>query len=125
MRVGGRFGVARPLGLALAGACLLLGARSGGGAGPSPAVYLFESRPIETRIGNPELEDASRAWQTEIAAAQKRLDLEEYYLSDLPGESLHPVLDEIGRAASRGVNVRLLLDSRMKKYYPQPADSLS
>jgi phosphatidylserine/phosphatidylglycerophosphate/cardiolipin synthase-like enzyme len=52
------------------------------------------------------------------------VDLEHFYLSRKPGEALDPVLDEIGRAAARGVKVRLLLDAGMHRTYPQPADSL-
>src|SRR5262245_39881714 len=59
-----------------------------------------------------------------IRSAKSTLDLEEYYLSERPGEALSPVLQALGAAAGRGVRVRLLLDSRMHRTYPQPADSL-
>jgi phosphatidylserine/phosphatidylglycerophosphate/cardiolipin synthase-like enzyme len=60
-----------------------------------------------------------------IRSAGRTLDLEHFYFSDRPGESLQPVLDEIGRAAARGVRVRILLDSGMSRTYPQPADSFA
>ncbi len=94
------------------------------GADARVPVYLFESRPFETHLGNPEIMETGQAWITEIRAARSELDFEEYYLSDLPGEALHPILDEIGRAAARGVHVRLILDARMGRTYPSPADSL-
>jgi phosphatidylserine/phosphatidylglycerophosphate/cardiolipin synthase-like enzyme len=87
-------------------------------------VYLIESRPVGTNLGNRAILDAATAWIAEIRAAKSELAFEEFYLSDLPGEPLRPVLDEIGRAAGRGVRVRLLLDARMSKTYPEPADSL-
>jgi phosphatidylserine/phosphatidylglycerophosphate/cardiolipin synthase-like enzyme len=59
-----------------------------------------------------------------IGGARATLDLEEYYLSERPGEALSPVLQAVGAAAARGVHVRLLLDSRLHRTYPQPADSL-
>jgi phosphatidylserine/phosphatidylglycerophosphate/cardiolipin synthase-like enzyme len=60
-----------------------------------------------------------------IRSARRTLDLGEFYFSHRPGEALQPVLDEIGRAAARGVRVRLLLDAAMSRTYPQPADSMA
>jgi phosphatidylserine/phosphatidylglycerophosphate/cardiolipin synthase-like enzyme len=59
-----------------------------------------------------------------IRGARRTLDLEHFYLSHRPGEALEPVLAEIGRAAKRGVRVRLLLDGAMYRTYPRTADSL-
>lgn len=98
--------------------------RSGADTLP-PAVELIETRPIETTVGNPELRTAHDVWIELIRGARRNLDLEHFYLSDWPNEPLHEVLDEIVRAAARGVQVRLLLDAGMYKTYPQPADSLS
>ena len=89
------------------------------------AVELGETRPIETSIGNPELRDARTLWLEMIRGARRRLDLEHFYLSHRPGEALQPVIDEIGRAARRGVRVRLLLDASMYRTYPGTADSLA
>ncbi len=105
-------------------AAALLASSSGPvGAAPS-ALTLVESRPLETALGDPALPATAPQWLEMIQSAQTTLDLEEYYLSERPGEALSPVLQAIGAAASRGVHVRLLLDSRMHRTYPQPADSL-
>jgi phosphatidylserine/phosphatidylglycerophosphate/cardiolipin synthase-like enzyme len=88
-----------------------------------PALSLAESRPAETALGNPALPAAQPVWIEMIRSAKRSLDLEEFYFSHRPGESLQPVIDEIGRAAARGVSVRLLLDAGMHRTYPQPADS--
>ncbi|HVP39821.1 MAG TPA: phospholipase D-like domain-containing protein [Candidatus Saccharimonadales bacterium] len=85
---------------------------------------LVESVPVESGLGNPALPSALEVWLAAIRGAHGTLDLEEFYLSDWPGEPLHEVLEEIGRAARRGVEVRLLLDVRMHQTYPLPADSL-
>ncbi len=89
-----------------------------------PPVELVESVPIETSLGNPKLRRAKDVWPEMIRAATASIDLEEYYLSNLPGEPLEPVLEALVEAARRGVRVRLLLDARMHDTYPQPADSL-
>lgn len=94
-------------------------------AAPRPAVELGETRPVETTLGNPAIRDARTVWIEMIRGAKRSLDLEHFYLSHRPGESLQPVLDEIGRAAKRGVRVRLLLDAGMYRTYPRTADSLA
>jgi phosphatidylserine/phosphatidylglycerophosphate/cardiolipin synthase-like enzyme len=87
-------------------------------------VQLGETRPVGTKIGNPALPSAHDVWIDMIRGAEKTLDLEQFYLSTWPGEPMDDVVDEIGRAASRGVRVRLLLDHRMHDTYPRTADSL-
>ena len=94
-------------------------------ATPSPALELGESRPLETKLGNPALHEARDEWVDMIRGARGTLDIEQFYFSHRPGESLQPVVDEIGRAAARGVRVRLLLDAGFLKTYPQPAESLA
>lgn len=93
-------------------------------ATPAP-VQLGETRPIETTLGNPNLPEARAVWLEMIRGAKRRLDLEHFYFSHRPGEALQPVVDEIGRAAARGVSVRLLLDAGMYATYPRTADSLA
>ncbi len=92
---------------------------------PPPALELGESRPLETKLGNRALPEARDEWLDMIRGAKGMLDIEEFYFSHHPGQSLQPVVDEIGRAAARGVHVRLLLDAGFLKTYPQPAESLS
>lgn len=87
-------------------------------------VILVESVPVETALGNPDTYRAAAFWQSRIAASKRDLCFEEFYLSNWPGEPLQPILDEIGKAAARGVKVRILLDQGMHRTYPQPADSL-
>jgi phosphatidylserine/phosphatidylglycerophosphate/cardiolipin synthase-like enzyme len=90
----------------------------------TPAVQLVETVPIETTLGNPELIPTQTAWLEIIRGARHRLDIEQFYLSNLAGEPLEAVLAAIRDAARRGVRVRLLLDRHMHATYPQPADSL-
>lgn len=93
-------------------------------AASTPVFQLGETRPLETALGDTTLPTAQSVWLDMIRGAHTRLELEHFYLSRKPGEALDPVLDAIGRAAARGVKVRLLLDRGFHRTYPQPADSL-
>jgi phosphatidylserine/phosphatidylglycerophosphate/cardiolipin synthase-like enzyme len=90
-----------------------------------PPLQLCESRPLETALGDPGLPTAQVTWVDMIHGARSRIDLEHFYLSHRPGEALQPVLDALGAAAARGVQVRLLLDAGMYATYPRTADSLA
>jgi phosphatidylserine/phosphatidylglycerophosphate/cardiolipin synthase-like enzyme len=91
--------------------------------GPPP-VQLVASIPVESALGDPAMPRAAETWVEMIDGARRSLDLEHFYLSTWPGEPTGPVIDAIGRAARRGVHVRLLLDVRFRPTYPQPAESL-
>lgn len=106
----------------LASTLALLVAPFAGAAGPP--VQLVETRPVETRLGNPALPAALPVWLEMIRGARESLDFEEFYVSTWPGEPLEEVLDAIGQAARRGVRVRMLVDARMHATYPRTVDSL-
>jgi len=88
------------------------------------AVELVETVPLETSLGNPKLRHAADVWIELVRGATTSIDLEQFYLSTMPNEPLEPVLQALVEAAKRGVRVRLLLDARMHRTYPSPADSL-
>lgn len=90
----------------------------------APRVELVATRPVEAAVGHPGLRSTPEVWLEMLKGARHSADLEHFYCSDWPGEPLGPVLDELGRAAARGVRVRLLLDRRFRDTYPLPADSL-
>jgi phosphatidylserine/phosphatidylglycerophosphate/cardiolipin synthase-like enzyme len=90
----------------------------------TPPLALGESRPVETALGDPALPATRDVWVEMIRGAKRTLDLEEFYFSHRRGESLQPIVDEIGRAAARGVKVRLLMDAGFMATYPQPAESI-
>jgi phosphatidylserine/phosphatidylglycerophosphate/cardiolipin synthase-like enzyme len=87
-------------------------------------IEIVESTPLGTTLDNPDIRDASDVWVEMIDRAQHRLDLEQFYVSNSPGSALERVLLAIQRAAARGVRVRLVVDARMYKTYPQTVDSL-
>ncbi len=89
-----------------------------------PAIRLIETVPVETSLGNPDLQSAHDAWLELIGGAQASLDIEQFYVSRWPGEPLDDVLDAVGAAAARGVKVRFIVDGRMHATYPRTIDSL-
>ena len=90
-----------------------------------PAIQWVETRPIETTLGNPDIPETVPAWISLIRGAKRTLDVEQFYLSTWPNEPLEEVLAEAGRAAERGVAIRLILDAGMYRTYPRTADSLA
>ena len=90
-----------------------------------PPLSLGETTPLETTYGDPTLPKARAVWIEMLDSATKTIDIEQFYFSHRPGEALQPLVDAIGKAAARGVRVRLLLDASMGKTYPHPADSLA
>ena len=87
-------------------------------------IELVESIPVETVLDNPDIRDASAVWKEMIRSAKTSLDIEEFYVSDKAGEPLEDILAEIIAAGARGVSVRLLVDARMYKTYPESVTRL-
>ena len=90
----------------------------------SPDIEIVESTPIGTSLDNPDIRNTHDVWVEMIESAHQSLDLEEYYVSNEPGRLLESVLAAMYKAANRGVRIRLIVDSRMYKTYPESVDSL-
>jgi phosphatidylserine/phosphatidylglycerophosphate/cardiolipin synthase-like enzyme len=88
------------------------------------AVELVESIPLESTLDNPEIRDTPEVWREMIDRAQQTLDIEQFYISNEPGEPLENILNAVRAAADRGVRVRLIVDARMYKTYPDEVDRL-
>ncbi len=86
---------------------------------------LAESVPLETKLDHAWVPNAPDVWLDMIRGATRSLDLAEFYVSDAPGSKLHAVLDEVERAAARGVHVRLLVDETFYAKYPEIPDAWS
>jgi phosphatidylserine/phosphatidylglycerophosphate/cardiolipin synthase-like enzyme len=80
---------------------------------------LAESVPKETTLDHAWIPNVSDVWIDMIRASKRTLDLAEFYVSDEPNTKLHAVLEEIERAAARGVHVRLLCDVTFYEKYPE------
>lgn len=85
---------------------------------------LVESVPVETILDNPDIRNTHEVWLEMINGATTSLDIEQFYISNKPGEPLEDILNAIIVAAERGVKVRIIVDARMYKTYPQTVDSL-
>jgi phosphatidylserine/phosphatidylglycerophosphate/cardiolipin synthase-like enzyme len=91
-------------------------------------VELAESVPLETTLDHAEIPNAPDVWLDMIKAATHTIDLAEFYVSDDPNSKssrLRAVLDEVERAAARGVHVRLLCDETFYAKYPEIPDAWS
>ncbi len=94
-------------------------------APPAPDIEIVESIPVGTSLDNPEIRNTREVWLEMIGEARKTLDLEEYYISNEPGKMLEDVLAAIYSATGRGVKVRVMVDARMYRTYPESVDGLS
>jgi phosphatidylserine/phosphatidylglycerophosphate/cardiolipin synthase-like enzyme len=91
---------------------------------PASRIEIVESIPVETTLDNPDIRDAREVWLEMIGDARRMLDIEQYYVSDAPGKRLEAVLAAVEAAAGRGVKVRILVDARMARTYPESVDRL-
>ena len=85
---------------------------------------VVQSVPLETSLAVPGLRQAQAVWIEMIQSAKSTLDIEQFYISDQEGEALAPVLQEIKNAATRGVQVRVLVDSKFYSTYPDSVNNL-
>jgi phosphatidylserine/phosphatidylglycerophosphate/cardiolipin synthase-like enzyme len=91
-------------------------------AAPSPQVVL--TYPLETDLEISGAKDTQKVWLDMIQKATRTLDIEQFYVSDEKGQALEPVLEAIRKAAGRGVKVRLLVDEKFFKTYPDTVKEL-
>jgi phosphatidylserine/phosphatidylglycerophosphate/cardiolipin synthase-like enzyme len=90
-----------------------------------PGIEIVESTPVGTSLANADIPKAHDVWLEMIGHARATLDLEEYYVSNEPGKMLEDVLAAIEAAGKRGVKVRMIVDARMYKTYPDSVDRLA
>jgi len=85
-----------------------------------PSLQLVESWPVETALDQPDIADTHTVWLDLIGAAQRTLDVGQFYVSPDPDtdDRMDLVLTAIEAAADRGVKVRLLADAKFQKTYP-------
>ncbi|MCK4689826.1 MAG: hypothetical protein KAT41_05995, partial [Candidatus Marinimicrobia bacterium] len=80
---------------------------------------IVESIPVETSLDNPEIRNTAEVWLEMINGAKKTLDIEQFYISNEPGEPLEDIILAIEKAAVRGVKVRIIAENKMVKTYPK------
>jgi len=98
---------------------------SGQAQTPCKDFEIVESIPIETILDNPEIRNTPEVWAEMLAAAQKTIDVEQFYISNQPNELLEPIIQSIEKAARRGVQVRVIADDRMARTYPETLERLA
>lgn len=90
----------------------------------SENLELVESFPVGTDFDQADIRDAQEVWLELIDGAKKEILWHTFYLCHEEGESTEPVLAALKRAAARGVRVRLLVDEKFLKTYPEPLGQL-
>ncbi|RKY55213.1 MAG: hypothetical protein DRP89_03750 [Candidatus Neomarinimicrobiota bacterium] len=85
---------------------------------------IVESIPVETSLDNPEIRNTAEVWLEMINGARKTLDIEQFYISNKPGEPLEEIILAIEKAAKRGVKVRIIVENNMAKTYPETLKQL-
>ncbi|MBC7397999.1 MAG: phospholipase [Bdellovibrionales bacterium] len=88
-------------------------------------LQIVQSVPIETTLATTGVLQTQAAWLDLIHSAQKTIDLEEFYLSGKSGSRLDAVIESLKAAASRGVKIRILVDSKFYLNYSADANSLA
>jgi phosphatidylserine/phosphatidylglycerophosphate/cardiolipin synthase-like enzyme len=91
---------------------------------PCADFELVESIPVETTLDNPEIRNTAEVWLEMIRGSEKTLDIEQFYISNESVEPLEEVIAAIEEAARRGVRVRIIVEKKMYKTYPETVDRL-
>jgi phosphatidylserine/phosphatidylglycerophosphate/cardiolipin synthase-like enzyme len=87
--------------------------------GEQGTIQFVESIPVETNLGISETEQTLAIWLERISGAQESIDMEFFYVAQEPGKALDPIMVALKAAAARNVNIRILVDNKMAKIYPE------
>lgn len=85
---------------------------------------LVESFPVETDFDQPDIDQAHLVWLRAIEGAQREILWHTFYVAHREGKRTGPILQALKEAAGRGVRVRLLVDEKFGKAYPETLDQL-
>lgn len=88
------------------------------------SLELVESIPVETNLDNPNIRNTDQVWLDMINNVKTSLDIEQFYISNQKNEPLEDIIVAISHAAKRGTVVRIIVDARMYKTYPETVDML-
>ena len=91
-------------------------------SGEEPWVDLAESVPLETEqvLDDPAIRSTQEVWLDLIDRSRDRLDLEFFYLrNEQPNSSLTPIVEALEKRAAQGLKIRVLVDARFTKTYPE------
>ncbi|MBI5611240.1 MAG: phospholipase [Deltaproteobacteria bacterium] len=93
-------------------------------AAEPPRFELIYTEPAETELHQP-LRPPAPLWAEVFARASKTIDIEQFYLAEQTGEALDGVLAGLEKAARRGVQVRVLVEEKMRKQSQPTLDRLA
>ncbi len=85
---------------------------------PPQSIALGETRPLGADLGGQPLPAADAVWLAMIDAAQRHLDIAQFYIANRPNSRMEAVIAAVERAARRGVTVRVLVDATFATKYP-------
>ncbi|MCB2203672.1 hypothetical protein KQI65_02905 [bacterium] len=85
-------------------------------------IALVESTPVETPLGLDAFKSTRSTWLDMIGAAEKSLDIAQFYFANMEGEALDGVIEAVLAAAKRGVRVRVLAEKKFYDLYPETVD---
>ena len=94
------------------------------GSASAQQLEFVQSIPMETDLGNKHFRNTTEVWLEMIKGAKKTIDVEVFYICSKPGQPLEKITTAIEEAAGRGVKIRIIIDSKFFKKYPEPATSL-
>lgn len=72
-----------------------------------------QSVPEETTLAISEVKHAKELWLDMINKAKQTIDIGQFYITSIPGESMEPVIKAISDKANKGVKVRMIVDKNM------------
>ena len=75
-------------------------------------VELVQSFPIETTLQVPGIPLTQDVWLALIQSATTSIDIEQYYINNVAGDSLDPIVSALKDAGARGVKIRFIIDSQ-------------
>ena len=93
-------------------------------AAEPPRFELIYTQPADTELAQP-LRAPAPLWAAAFEGASQSIAIEQFYLAEQTGEALDAVLAALEKAARRGVAVRVLVDSKMKKQSQPTLDRLA
>jgi phosphatidylserine/phosphatidylglycerophosphate/cardiolipin synthase-like enzyme len=77
-----------------------------------PGFELVHTYPVETSLETPDLRDPVTVWCEMFDRAKHSIDLEQFYVSGMPGEPLDRVIASLEAAGKRGVHIRFLMEEK-------------
>lgn len=77
-----------------------------------PGFELVHTVPVATDLMPLDIRDPVTVWCEMIDGAQKTIDLEQFYVTSMPGTALDRVITRLEAAAQRGVQIRFLMEKK-------------